>query len=203
MDWTRLTVNKDILECKNIGIFDSSVIRQKGEFQNGCFKKNKARQIFWKMNIFYPLIRTRLSHTHTFPPSDRCVCASGGKKCLFFGKFDVLCFLWFWDLPFCIITNVLIKWNSKIIYTIWCYVHVYFVCVVNLYVHVTHVTFLCIFFWRGQNHFLKQWRHCKVGSEYPVLGFLSLWKYFWETGPYWHIMIQNLQYTHWKLNICF
>ena len=95
----------------------SSVIRQKGEFQNGCFKKNKARQIFWKKNIFYPLIRTRLSHTHTFPPSDRCVCASGGKKCLFFGKFDVLCFLWFWDLPFCIITNVLIKWNSKIIYS--------------------------------------------------------------------------------------
>ena len=29
----------------------SSVRRQKGESQNGCYKKNKARQIFWKTNI--------------------------------------------------------------------------------------------------------------------------------------------------------
>ena len=36
----------------------SSVIRQKGESQNGCFKKDKACQIFRKTNISYPLIRT-------------------------------------------------------------------------------------------------------------------------------------------------
>ena len=157
------------------------------------------------MNIFYPLIRTRLSHTHTFPPSDRCVCASGAKKCLFFGKFDVLCFLWFWDLPFCIITNVLIKWNSKIIYSydMMLRPRIFRVCRKSLRARYACYVFMYFFFWRGQNHFLKQWRHCKVGSEYPVLGFLSLWKYFWETGPYWHIMFQNLQYTHWKLNRCF
>ena len=40
---------------------NSSVIRQKGESQNGCLKKkNKARQIFRKTNISYPLIRTRM-----------------------------------------------------------------------------------------------------------------------------------------------
>ena len=36
----------------------SSVTRQKGESQNECFKKKKARQIFQKTNISYPLIRT-------------------------------------------------------------------------------------------------------------------------------------------------
>ena len=202
MDWTRLTVNKDILECKNIGIFVGN--KAEGWISKRVFQKKQSTSNFLKKEHFLPPdTHAFVSYAHVFPP-DTCVCASGGEKCLFFGKFDVLCFLWFWDLPFCIITNVLIKRNSKIIHTIWCYVQVYFVCVVNLYVHLTHVTFLCIFFfWRGQNHFLKQWRHCKVGSEYPVLGFLSLWKYFWETGPYWHIMFQNLQYTHWKLNRCF
>ena len=43
--------------CQN-----SSVITQKGESQSGCFKKT-ARQIFRKINISYPLIRTR---THTY-----------------------------------------------------------------------------------------------------------------------------------------
>ena len=31
-----------------------SVIRQKGKSQNGCFKKNKARQIFQKYEPFLP-----------------------------------------------------------------------------------------------------------------------------------------------------
>ena len=52
----------------------SSVIGQKGESQNGCFKKTK-RQISRKANISYPLS------------------VSGGKKCSFFGKFDMLCIL--------------------------------------------------------------------------------------------------------------
>ena len=36
----------------------SSVIRQKGESQNGCFKKTKASRIFRKTKIFYSLIST-------------------------------------------------------------------------------------------------------------------------------------------------
>ena len=61
----------------------SSVIRQKGESQNGCFKKAKHGKISEK---------------------------SGGKKCLFFGNFGVLSFL---ETPvlrfaFCLITDELI-----------------------------------------------------------------------------------------------
>ena len=41
------------------------------------FQENKARQIFGKTNISYVLIRTRTED----------------KKCSFFGKFGVLCFL--------------------------------------------------------------------------------------------------------------
>ena len=46
------------------------------------FQENKPYQIFRKTNISEPQIRTR-----TY------VCVSGGKKCSFFGKFGVLCFL--------------------------------------------------------------------------------------------------------------
>ena len=44
------------------------------------FQENKVCQIFWKTKIFYSLIRT-----HT--------CLSGGKKCSFYRKFGMLCFL--------------------------------------------------------------------------------------------------------------
>ena len=53
----------------------SSIIRQKGEYQNGCFKKTKD-SIFSKKQTFFTY-----------------VCVSGGKKCWFFGKLGVLCFL--------------------------------------------------------------------------------------------------------------
>ena len=58
----------------------SSVIRRKGESQNGCFKKTKHTKFFEK---------------RTFLPSDTppYVCVSGGKKCSFFENFGVLCFL--------------------------------------------------------------------------------------------------------------
>ena len=36
-----------------------SVMRQKGKFQNGCFKKTKHAKFSKKTNISYPLIRTR------------------------------------------------------------------------------------------------------------------------------------------------
>ena len=51
----------------------SSVRRQKGESQNGCFKKTK---------------HVKFSEKRTFR-----TCVSGGKKCSFFGKSVVLCFL--------------------------------------------------------------------------------------------------------------
>ena len=53
----------------------SSVTRQKGESQNGCFKKTKHAKFSEK--------RTFLTY----------VCVSGGKKCSFFGKFGMLCLL--------------------------------------------------------------------------------------------------------------
>ena len=55
------------------GFLTSSVIRQKGESQNGYFKKTKVPQIFRKTNILFFI--------------------SSGKKCLFFRKFGVPCFL--------------------------------------------------------------------------------------------------------------
>ena len=56
------------------------VNKSKGRTSKRVFQESKARQIFRKTNIFYPLrgIKNRVS---------------GGKKCSFFGKFGVLCFL--------------------------------------------------------------------------------------------------------------
>ena len=62
-------------------IIISSVITQKGESQNGCFKKRKHAKFSKKRTFFLT------SDTHTY------VCISGGKKCSFFGKFGVLSFL--------------------------------------------------------------------------------------------------------------
>ena len=38
----------------------SSVVRQKGESQNGCFEKMKHVKFSEKINISYPLIRTHM-----------------------------------------------------------------------------------------------------------------------------------------------
>ena len=62
----------------------SSVIRQKGESQNGCFKKKQANKIFRKTNIPHPLIRTH---------------ARENLACFVFLKHP------FWDSPFCLITD--------------------------------------------------------------------------------------------------
>ena len=65
----------------NIQIFIASVIRQKGESLNGCFKKTKHVKFSEKTNISNSLIRTR-------------TCAyQGVRNVRFFGIFDVLCFL--------------------------------------------------------------------------------------------------------------
>ena len=76
----------------------SSVIRQKGKSQNGCFKKTK-RQIFRKTNISYPLIRKRM-------------CAyQGVKNVRFLEKLASFVFLKhpFWVSSFYLITNELEK----------------------------------------------------------------------------------------------
>ena len=57
--------------------YTSLVIRQKSKSQNGCFKKTKHAR--------FPGKRTFLTISY--------VCVSGGKKCSFFGKINVLCFL--------------------------------------------------------------------------------------------------------------
>ena len=63
----------------NFENLSSSVIMQKSESQNGCYKKNT--QSFPKNEYFLP------------PDTHMCLYVPGGRKCLFFGKFDVLCFL--------------------------------------------------------------------------------------------------------------
>ena len=54
--------------------------KAKGQISKLVFQENKARQIFQKTGIYFPLIRITW-------------CVSGGKKCPFFGKLDVICFL--------------------------------------------------------------------------------------------------------------
>ena len=54
--------------------------KAKRRISKRVFQENKARQIFWKANISYPLIR-------------RHTCLYLYHKCSFIGKFGVLCFL--------------------------------------------------------------------------------------------------------------
>ena len=53
----------------------------RGIISERVLRENKAYQIFRKTSISY------------FPDTLTYVCMSGGKKCSFFGKFGVLCFL--------------------------------------------------------------------------------------------------------------
>ena len=72
-----------------------SLIRKTGESQNGCFKKNKARQVFRKKNISYLLIRTRTCEYQ------------GVRKVLFSENLAGFVFFKhrFWDSSFCLITD--------------------------------------------------------------------------------------------------
>ena len=63
------------------GSHKSSVLRQKGESQNGCFKKTKHTKFSEKRTFLTPWY----AHTRT--------CAYEGKKYSFFGKFGVLSFI--------------------------------------------------------------------------------------------------------------
>ena len=68
--------------------------KTKGESQNGCFKKTKAK--FSKKNEHLLL-----------PDTHKYVCVSGGKKCSFSENLACLVFLKnpFWDSTFCLITD--------------------------------------------------------------------------------------------------
>ena len=77
----KIDLNVDNINCfsflyKYIANVDISlVIMQKGESRNGCFKKTKHAKFSGKQTFLTPWY------------------VSGGKKCLFSGKFGVLCFL--------------------------------------------------------------------------------------------------------------
>ena len=71
--------------------------KAKGLISKRVFQKNKARQIFHKKTISYPLIRIR-------------TCAYQGVRNVFFSE-NLACFVFlkhpFWDSPFCLITDEL------------------------------------------------------------------------------------------------
>ena len=72
-------IKRDVVRTPQTSEMES-LARQKGEFQNACFKETKYAK-FSKKQTFLPL------DTHTY------VRVSRGKKCSFFGKFYVLSFL--------------------------------------------------------------------------------------------------------------
>ena len=110
--------------------------KTKGRISKRVFQENKARQIFRKTNISYPLIRTRtcayqgvrnvcflenlacfvfLKHPFWDPPFCLIyVCVSGGKKCSF--PENLACFVFlkhpFWDSIFCL-TYVWVSGGNK------------------------------------------------------------------------------------------
>ena len=69
--------------------------KAKGRMSKRVFQENKARQIFRKTNISYPLIRTR-------------TCVYQGVRNVRFSE-NLACFVFlkhlFWDSPFCLITE--------------------------------------------------------------------------------------------------
>ena len=74
-----------------------SGIRQKVEFQSGCFKKAKHAKISEKQTFLTPLIRTRTCANQEVGN----VCLSKILACFTFLKHP------FWDSPFCLITDEL------------------------------------------------------------------------------------------------
>ena len=81
-------------------IVNSSVIRQKGESQNGCFKKTKHTKFSKKPNISYPLIRTRIFQHLDWIRRDTRIWI-WRDTCFVHLKHP------FWNSPFCLITDEL------------------------------------------------------------------------------------------------
>ena len=72
----------------------SSVMRKKGESQNECFKKTKHAKFSEKRTFLTPWYAHVRKTNISYPPDTHMyVCVSGGKKCSFFKKLDVLYFL--------------------------------------------------------------------------------------------------------------
>ena len=84
---------KNVEKCSIIPKPYNKAIMQKGESQNGCFKKTKHAKFSGKrafLTLWYAYFVR--------------------KKCSLFGKFGILCFFLkhpFWDSPFCLITVVM------------------------------------------------------------------------------------------------
>ena len=73
------TINENITQM-HLYIVDN---KAKGRILKWVFQESKACQIFQKMNIFYPMIRTH-----------KCA-YQGLRNGAFLGKFGVLCFFFF------------------------------------------------------------------------------------------------------------
>ena len=100
----------------NNAIQSLSAIRQKGEFQNECQRK-QGRRNFPKNEHFLP------------PDKHTSVCVSGGKKCSFFGKLSLIFLLVKPVLKFCLLPyyrriipvylKVNIFWSFQNVTLIW------------------------------------------------------------------------------------
>ena len=77
------------------------VNKAKGRISKWVFRENKARQIFWKTNISYPLIPIRKCAYQAV----RNVRFSENLACLVFLKHP------FWDSPFCLISDELCRFE--------------------------------------------------------------------------------------------
>ena len=75
--------------------------KAKGQISKWLFQENKSHQKFQKMNISYTLIRTR--HVHVHVKGVRNVHFSENLACFVFLKHP------FWDSPFCLIADELIR----------------------------------------------------------------------------------------------
>ena len=93
------------LKWKYISNSDGPIVdnKAKGQIAKRVFQKNKARQIFRKANISYPLIRTR-------------TCAYQWVRNIHFLE-NWACFIFlkqlFWDSPFCLITDVIVIYRQN------------------------------------------------------------------------------------------
>ena len=78
--YRKLKPNTKKIPSQNTSLYHiTTVIRQKGESQKGCFKKKQSMPNFPKSE-------------HFLPPDTHKICVSEGKKRSFSGKFGVFCF---------------------------------------------------------------------------------------------------------------
>ena len=80
------------MHLKNVQIVGN---KAEGQISKWLFQEHKARQIFWKTNISYPLTRTR-------------TCVYQGVRNVYFSE-NLACFVFlkhpFWDSLFCLTTD--------------------------------------------------------------------------------------------------